>query len=48
VRFPLGETAGAFVEGATARLVIEHTHYRATADLAPEVQASLAEDLRES
>ena len=47
VRFPLGETAAAFVAGAPVRLVIDHAHYRATADLTPEVQASLAEDLRE-
>ena len=45
VRFPLGELASRFAPGAPASIVIDHRHYKAKADIPPEVQSSLADDL---
>lgn len=46
VRFPFTpETQRLFIAGARAELVVEHANYRARAEIAPEVQKALAEDL---
>ena len=46
VRFPFDSLARqAFLAGEKAIIVIDHANYKASADLLPEVQKSLAEDL---
>ncbi|MGH7819411.1 MAG: DUF3501 family protein [Candidatus Binatia bacterium] len=45
VRFPLGAVARSFRGGVSARLVIEHPHYRAEAAIDGDVRRSLAADL---
>jgi len=46
VRFPFDADARqAFVAGEKAAMVIDHPNYKASVNLAPEVQKSLAEDL---
>lgn len=45
VRFPVGTDGSERLRSLPARLVIDHAHYRATAELGPEVRAALAEDL---
>ncbi|HKB72089.1 MAG TPA: DUF3501 family protein [Thermoanaerobaculia bacterium] len=49
VRFPLGEKGRAALESArSARLVLEHGDYRASAELSPDTVSELIEDLRDS
>ena len=47
VRFPIGRDGSGRLREGPARLVIDHAHYRATAELGPEVRAELATDLAE-
>jgi hypothetical protein len=45
VRFPVGADGAKRLEELPVRLVVDHAHYRAAAELGPDARAELAKDL---